>query len=262
MTWPSIALLYFAGLAALAWARPRFAAARPAATAAVVAAALIGWAAGSDVWPAGPWWMQAVLPVPVLLLGYVVSGRFYLAPMPRAEAWLEAVDRRLLVDTGVLAAYRRAGVQWRAPLELAYLLVHPMIPAGALVVARAGAPADVDRFWSVVLLAGLGSYAVLPWIQTRPPRRLEPDEPDAGPLRWLNLVILRRASTGVNTVPSGHTACAVAVWLAVAAAVPAAAPAFLALALGISVAAVLGRYHFTVDVLLGIAVAVLVSRVA
>jgi PAP2 superfamily len=256
VTWPLIAVAYFGLLTVLAWSAPRFAAARFTATGALALTALLVWAAAAGVIAAAPLWLQALLPVPILLLGYTISGHFYLAPMPRAEAWLTGVDRRLLGDTSLLDTLRRAPAV-ASVLEVAYLLVHPMIPAGALIVAASGSAASLDRYWATVMLAGLSSYVVLPWLQTRPPRQLERAGGGApSALRGINLAILRHASTGVNTIPSGHAACAVAAWLGVASVAPVAAPLFLALAVGICAAAVLGRYHFTVDVALGALVAV------
>lgn len=260
-TWPLVALAYFVVLAAVAWLGPRSARARAASALGLAVALALAWAVRSDAWAALPLSLQAIVPVPVLLLGYLVSGRFYRAPMRWLEARLAAVDQRVLVATGLLQVYRQATPAWRSSLEIAYLLVHPMVPAGALVVAGTGSPADLDRFWTPVLLAGLASYAALPWIQTRPPRAFEDGVSRGGGVRGVNLAILRHAGIGANTVPSGHAACAVAVALAVTTLAPPAGPAFLVLAAAVCTAAVLGRYHFLVDVLLGVALAVIACGV-
>jgi hypothetical protein len=74
--------------------------------------------------------------------------------------------------------------------------------------------------------------------------------------RRLNLLTLRLASIQVNTLPSAHAAGAVATALAVGTVAPAAALGFHLLAAGIVAGSVLGRYHFIVDSVLGIAAAV------
>ena len=68
--------------------------------------------------------------------------------------------------------------------------------------------------------------------------------------------VASRASIQANTIPSGHAAGAMAVALAVGSTLPAAGVVFLFLALSIAVATVLGRYHYVVDSVLGVVVAI------
>jgi membrane-associated phospholipid phosphatase len=75
-------------------------------------------------------------------------------------------------------------------------------------------------------------------------------------LRQFNASILDRGSIQANTIPSGHAAGAVATALAVADVMPLAGIVFLILATAIVAATVLGRYHYLIDSLLGIVVAV------
>jgi membrane-associated phospholipid phosphatase len=77
-------------------------------------------------------------------------------------------------------------------------------------------------------------------------------------LRRLNLSLVNRASIQVNTVPSGHAAGAFATALAVGSIEPLAGVALLVLAASIAVATVLGRYHYLLDTVLGVLVAVVV----
>jgi membrane-associated phospholipid phosphatase len=74
-------------------------------------------------------------------------------------------------------------------------------------------------------------------------------------LRRFNEAVLKRGSIQVNTVPSGHAAGAVATALAVASAMPIAGVVFLVLAASIAIATVVGRYHYVVDSVLGVIVA-------
>ena len=77
-------------------------------------------------------------------------------------------------------------------------------------------------------------------------------------LSLLNLSVLDRASVQVTTLPSGHAAGAMATALAVSTSLPVAGIAFLFMALSISIATVLGRYHYVVDTVLGVLVAIIV----
>jgi membrane-associated phospholipid phosphatase len=100
---------------------------------------------------------------------------------------------------------------------------------------------------------------MLPWIQTRPPRLVETTVPTATTMtiRRINLGVLGCASIGANTVPSGHAAGSMATALAVATTMPAAGAIFLVLACSITVATVIGRYHYVVDSVLGVLVALI-----
>src|SRR5262249_4887523 len=116
-------------------------------------------------------------------------------------------------------------------LEFAYLSCFIFVPGGMLILWLTGNAANADRFWTIVLAGEFGSFGVLPWIQTRPPRDIEPPDPiNARGLivRRLNLYMCGTTSIGWNTFPSGHVAGALAAALAVSEAVPAAAaPMFI-----------------------------------
>jgi membrane-associated phospholipid phosphatase len=73
----------------------------------------------------------------------------------------------------------------------------------------------------------------------------------------VNLWLLRRASVGANTFPSGHAAMAFAVACAVAVRMPIAGALFACVAVAVVAGSVLGRYHYIVDALAGIAVALI-----
>ena len=76
-------------------------------------------------------------------------------------------------------------------------------------------------------------------------------------VRRLNQLIACRASIQANTIPSGHAAGALAAALVVLSVAPAIGMVFLVLAVSIAIASVFGRYHYAVDSLLGILVAVI-----
>ena len=259
-SWERIAIAYYGYLTIVAFAGTRFVRARTAAPGALAVCCLV---LGAQAASWSPLRMDelafaSVVPMFVLLGGYWLSGLFFVTPMHGVERWLMAVDERFLRGTGIFAAYANGPSIVHESLETAYVLVYPVIPAAVATLAIAGRSDAIPHFWSVVLLAEFLSYGMMPWLQTRPPRVLESAKgmvPPQSAIRRLNAAILDRGSIQANTVPSGHAAGAVATGLAVADAVPHAGIAFLVLAAGIVAATVLGRYHYLVDSLLGIAVA-------
>jgi hypothetical protein len=257
--WEWVVVAYAGYFAAVAWARGYSPALKGGTVAALISASVFALTPA----PIGTWQIVARnwLPVVLLLAGYRLSGLFFVAPMRSVEARLLAFDRRVFDAVGWKPSPSARTPVFRGALELAYLLVYAMVPLGVVALYLAGASNQLSRYWAVVLTACFTSYAMLPWLQTRPPRVIEglvpaPGVPaDRATLRRLNLAILRSSSNQVNTLPSGHVAAAVAVALMVLASAPAAGLAFLALTIAIALATVVGRYHYTIDTLAGVAVA-------
>ena len=195
-----------------------------------------------------------LLPPLLLLLAYWTSGLLFTAPMRRAERALLHVDRVLRVRVISSAAPR-----WIAEfLELSYAAVYALIPIALALHLRFTASPDSDRFWTVILVTDYVCFAVLPWIQTRPPRALEPGDPWRSSLRTFNLRLLGAASIRVNTFPSGHAAEALAAALLISRAPSAVVAWMLFNALAVSAGAVFGRYHYATDAIAGWLVAVTV----
>ena len=198
------------------------------------------------------------LPALYLLQGYWLSAQYYTRPMPQVEQALLRFDQWLLTYARIPTLVTRAPRVLLEYLELAYLSCSALVPAGVGVLYAAGLRSHVDRFWTSVAIALLGCYGALPWIQTRPPRGIERDggnaELDRRDLlfRRLNLLTLRHASIQVNTIPSGHTAGSLAIALVVADVQPLAGAVCLVIALSITVASVVGRYHYAADAGLGL----------
>jgi membrane-associated phospholipid phosphatase len=240
----------------VSFTRRDFARARPA----LLIAAAVGWGAfvllrGRPLSPV----LSIVVPSIVLLAGYWLSGLLFVRPDVPLERLLQAVDDRVLIRSGVLQRYRQTPVAVQSFFEVSYLLVYLAVPAGATTVIVSGHPAHLDRFWTLVLGAEFACYGMLPWLQTRPPRALEPgDDIRIAGVRRLNLRLVNQASIQVNTLPSGHAAGAFATALAVLSISSTAGVAFLLLALSISIATVVGRYHYVVDTVLGALVALVV----
>jgi hypothetical protein len=252
MLWPGAAVLFFAyaGLAALA--RPGVAAAHRRRVL-VLAALFASAAAASTALPDGLLRRWIVPPV-FLLTSYWTSGLLFVRPMPRVEAALLRIDRTLRIP----ALARRTPAVIAACLELAYAGVYPLIPIALALYLHFTPQANADRFWTVILVTDFICFGMLPWIQTRPPRCLEMQPPWRSGLRGFNVAMLGQTSIGVNTVPSGHAAEALAAALLVGGAPPPVVTAMWLAALAVSAGAVLGRYHFAVDAIGGWAVAVLV----
>jgi hypothetical protein len=208
-------------------------------------------------------WINLLMPGGLLLGGYWLSGFFFRDPQPWLEAWLVRVDQTMRAE------------QWmgRAPrfiaelLELAYAMDYVVVGGGAIYAAAFGTEA-VAHYWSLVLASELASFAPMPWLRSRPPRAVVP--PHGLPqhrrtgaadvyLRRLNTFILDGASIQANTLPSGHVSGAVAAALGVMA-VDVLVGSWLMVAAGlIAVAAVAGRYHYVVDCVAGVAVALVFS---
>jgi membrane-associated phospholipid phosphatase len=198
--------------------------------------------------------MRDWAPAVYIFIAYYATGALFVAPSPAFEAWLGRSDARLLG-------------QWRADslpqaaqvvLEACYTGCFLLIPAGFAVLVAGGARAMADRYWTVVLLAELAAFAPLPWLPARPPWAIEPDRQNGAPMRRFGLMWVRRTSHCANTFPSGHTAGSLAVALAVLPVMPRSGFVLLLIALAISAGCVSGRYHYAIDVVTGVVLAVLV----
>jgi len=188
-----------------------------------------------------------LLPPMLLFLFYWTTGLLFVAPMPDVEKVFLQVDRDLHIRE--LSSQTPA---WLVEsLEFAYAGVFGLIPiALALHLCFATAP-DTDRFWRVILVTDFVCFGMLPWIQTRPPRALEPGDPWRSSFRSFNLRVLGAASIQVNTVPSGHAAEALVAALLVAGLSPGILGLMMLAALAVAGGAVLGRYHYAIDAFAG-----------
>jgi membrane-associated phospholipid phosphatase len=199
------------------------------------------------------------VPYLLLLLLYWQGGQFVTHADVALEERLERLDRKVVAPLLDWCARAPLGAWILDYLEGAYLFCYAAMPLGlgTLYMLRRGR--EADHFWTVVLLAAYAAYGMLPFIQLRPPRMLGEkwSEPLlSGRVRSLNLWILRHASIHANTFPSGHVAAATACALILLRVAPLwVGLVFLFLAISIALAAVLGRYHYTADAVLGALVA-------
>lgn len=251
--WEIASVVFFAYTAAAAMAVAGLPA-RKRARALAAAGVGIALTIASILIPRQPVLHEWVLPPVLLLLAYWASGLLFVAPMPGAERALMRLDRAIGVSR-IAAKTPRAIVEL---LEFAYAGVYPVVPVALVIYLFRTPLPDPGSFWTVVLVTDYVCFGLLPWIQTRPPRAIETVEPWRSSFRPVNLSLLGSTSIQVNTFPSGHAAEALAVALLVLSAPPAYAISMLVAALAISAGAVLGRYHYAADAVLGWVVAVVV----
>ena len=143
-------------------------------------------------------------------------------------------------------------------LELGYLLAYPLVPLGAALLVLDGQAVFLPSYWTVVVASGALCYAALPLLRTRPPRSLEPAPTYGGrplTLQQVNLALLSRVSSQVNTLPSGHAATAVAILLVLGSSSSVSSAVVAPIVVALVIATVTGRYHFTVDTVGGVLVA-------
>jgi membrane-associated phospholipid phosphatase len=249
--WALAGVLYFGYVAAVALVR------RPASGGLrrALGWCIVGWAiCATASWTASFWLRAAVLPPLALLASYWASGAQWVRPMERLEHFLLTSDERLRVPE-IAAATPRPLVEFQ---EFSYAAVYPLIPLALAVHYAVSPTADAERFWSVILITDYVCFGMLPWIQTRPPRALDPRPPWHSSFRAFNVRLLGETSIGFNTVPSGHAAEALAAALMMTTAPWPLAATMWIFAASISAGAVFGRYHFALDAVAGWVVAVLV----
>ncbi len=198
------------------------------------------------------------LPAPLVLVayheaGFLIAGRRNLGLEMRLLGWDRSLGRQSLPGSSGNPNFR-----WlEESMEFSYLLCYPLIPLGmgSLYLARLGRYADA--FWSAVLPALLVCYVLSVLLPSLPPRSLPQasDPPrDRSFFRSVNLRVLKHGGIQANTFPSAHVAGAVASALALIQHLPLVGGVYIVIAAGIALGAVHGRYHYTVDSVLGVVV--------
>ena len=243
-----VSFVYFVAMTAMAWVRP-LPAARRLQIAAIGAFSCLGLVSVARL--AAPWvrdWMPALL----ILAGYFLSGRFFVQPSPSFERWLIAWDRRLLGNP--LMRFVRWPRALLTYLEIVYMGCFVLVPAGFAALVWSNRASLADSYWTLVTAAEFGSFASLSVIQARPPWMIERKAvPGHRSIHRAATLMVEHLTIHANTFPSGHVAGSLAVALAVIRVMPGAGLLFLVLAASIAVACVVGRYHYVIDVIAGIA---------
>jgi len=246
-------LAYFAACAVLSWLRPLPTARRIQVTlisAAMAAAILVLLQQASAT-------VRDWAPGVSILVGYYVSGRFFVTPSLAVERWLMSWDRRLLGDPATrFARWPRAVLAY---LDIVYMGCFLLVPAGFAILAARGRSDLADHYWTIVAAAEFGAFAPLAVVQTRPPWLVErkPVLADRAVHRAASQMV-EHLTIRANTFPSGHVAGSLAVGLALVDTMPVAGAALLTLAISISVATIVGRYHYVIDGIAGAALAIAV----
>jgi hypothetical protein len=246
--WLALVYAASAGIVALVRRGPRSHAAVMVAAATVMlilvaesAAPLVRWLAPNLYLIAGYW-------LPALL---VPSSRDA-AAVTRFERWLADSDER--VRPRLPSVPRPV----RAASEIAYLACYPLVPLSAALAWYGGGVESLPRFWLAVLLSGFACYVSLPWLTSRPPVRIAGHVAAVG---RLNALVLARVSHRWTTFPSGHVAVSCAAAIALLSVWPAAGAIVAVVALGVTIGAAAGRYHYVIDVVLGPLVAAIAAVV-
>jgi membrane-associated phospholipid phosphatase len=201
--------------------------------------------AGSPLWM----FLRDWLPVPLVVLAYRQTGRFFAAPDPWFQSLLERSDA--WISDRALADPRPGTRVLLEILEGCYMLCYVMVPLGLAALYLLGFQEYANVYWAAVLIPTYICYATAPFLRAMPPRYTGHDSAPKGPLRRLNFWILNNVSIHANTFPSGHATAACSIALILLALSPAVGAIFAIIGSGICIGATVGRYHYTLDVLLG-----------
>lgn len=198
----------------------------------------------------------------LMLLAYKEMGWFALPHAGTAleESWV-VWDRYLLDTLGFRAAIESLGPVIPVALELAYTLVYVIGTLSLILLYVHGRGFRIPEFLFCLLLGTFVSYALFPFFPSEPPRTVFPDQdlPSYRPaFRAFNYWLLGNWGIHTSVFPSAHVSSAFAaafglrlilperpwVWRTIA-----------VLAALIAISTVYGRYHYLVDALAGLIVA-------
>ncbi|WP_321470051.1 phosphatase PAP2 family protein [uncultured Paludibaculum sp.] len=207
-------------------------------------------------------------PLPLILLAFREMGWMALPHTSRAfELYWVRWDRVLLADWGLGRAIESLGPVLPNLLELSYLLVYGIPVYVVAVFYHHRRRERLDDAYSILLFGTLTTYALYPLFPSEPPRSVFPtaDLPMMSALRQLNLWIVGGYGIHTSVFPSGHSAAAFSAAFAVIKLLPEKpwpGRNLLILATLIAVATVYGRYHYAVDTVAGLSMALLALAVS
>jgi membrane-associated phospholipid phosphatase len=191
------------------------------------------------------------LTVALFLVPYWQTGQFFLQANHAIEKRLLTFDQWLMPQAARTAGTPRTGLGMM--LEVGYLFCYPLVPLGLLALYAVGQRSNVAGFWLVVLVATYLCYVITPFVPALPPRDLAAggSKSKAGKTRIFNRWILQHGSIHAISFPSAHVASTFAVSLVLLRYVPAVGAVFLFISIWIALGAVIGRYHYALDVITG-----------
>jgi hypothetical protein len=204
------------------------------------------------------------LPAALLLIPYWQAGQFFTGPDERIQKWLAQTDEKALrVLRRIIGSSESGG--WARYFETAYLMCYPLVPIGMAALYLGHHRAAADFYWIVVVLASDICFAITIFVPAMPPRLVSEGAAEfavaANEVRKLNLEVLNRGSIQAITFPSAHVASTTAVALVLIRFLPVTGAIFLVIAASIAIGAFLGRYHYFLDVSLGVVEAVIIFLV-
>jgi hypothetical protein len=226
-----------------------------------VSAIVLAQLSSHSLRPAASETLRDWLPAGLLLVPYWQIGGFFIKPDPQMEVRLTAFDQAFFRILRIQPAKVSIGTAAGVYLELAYLMVYPLIPLGLAAIYLTHLQRFANYYWIVVLPSTYTCYAVTPFVRAMPPRVLSyypKFRMPASKIGMLNHWILRRASIQATTFPSAHVASSVAAALVLLRLEPSVGLIFLGISLSIALATIVGGYHYAADVLLAVPAAVLV----
>lgn len=207
------------------------------------------------------WW-----PLSWILVGYWAMGWLASPPLGTLQIELAGLDRLLLNNTNLQGLIEAPGPLFPVMLETVYLLLYAIPPICLGILYSCRERSQAPRFLLIVFAGTFTAYALLPYVPVISPRVAFPsaDLPHYGGMaRTVNTWLLDHLDISTGVLPSGHVAVAFSSALAMAD-VLRARPWFGRCALGgaglVFVATVYGRYHYSVDGLISIALVSVISR--
>jgi len=221
-------------------------------------------------------WSRVVRPwasLALILVAYWLLAWFASAPLGRVESTWVAWDETLLNGTGLSGLGLKRAVEaagWLGPslIETCYLLVYAIPPISLGILYACGAGAQANRYLTVLFLGTFTVYALLALFPIVSPRLAFPGRAAPafqGIAHRLNIFLLDRFDISIGVFPSGHVAVAVSSALGLFGAVrerPWIWGGALLMAFFVYVDTIYGRYHYAVDGLASICVALLAWGVA
>ncbi len=202
------------------------------------------------------------LPVPLIVLAYKQMGWF--APASHTNefetGWI-VWDRVLLDEWSLRAAIESLGAFGPSVLEISYVLVYAVGPFSVAVFYAYGKRSRLDRFLLPFALGTVLAYAFYPFVPSEPPRAVFAGQDLPGVetvFRRFNLWLLSGGGIHTSVFPSGHVAHSFAAGWGMLRALPEhkwVGRTLLTLAALIFIATIYGRYHYAVDSIAGLVVA-------
>jgi hypothetical protein len=201
-------------------------------------------------------------PLALIILAYREMGWF---AQPHLNQNLET--SWVIWDRAVLRGGGEAAIEVLGPLlpsilEISYALVYTLAPFAVAMLYVYGHRERVDQFLFIFAIGVLLCYGQFPFWPSDPPRVVFPNEdrPYDIVFRWFNLWMLGNYGIHTSVFPSAHVAGAFVTAMGAWRTLPEhkwVGRLLLVMAILIAIATVYGRYHYLVDAVAGIAMAIL-----